>query len=310
VQVFTLSGERPEGSGQAFSPDGRYLVVPERDGYWCLDTRTGESHRVAPVGGTVNPGLAFTADGSLVLSVSGNAGVYPLPGVAAGKGAIVPEQQRLGHWHRVVTSRPDGRTIYASRYDRKRVFVMGWDGVTLDPLPPPRFGGNDGYLLFLTVSGDGSTVAGVIVFFDESDNELRVWNPPGAGGRSRGRERCRIALTTPVKALALSADGALVATADRHRVLVRDSATGSELFRYAHGRTTPNAVAFSPVRPLLASGGNDGLVYLREPNGTARPPNSQLNWKIGPITGLAFSPDGLRCAAVGKKKVVVWDSDE
>jgi WD40 repeat protein len=142
-------------------------------------------------------------------------------------------------------------------------------------------------------------------------DELRVWEPPGVKGRSRGLELCRIALKTPVKALALSADGAVVATADRHRVLARDATTGAELFRYRPGSKTPNAVAFSPTRLLLAVGGNDGLVHLLEPRGAARPVEcARLNWKIGPIIGLAFSPDGLRCAAVGKRKVVVWDVGE
>jgi WD40 repeat protein len=113
-----------------------------------------------------------------------------------------------------------------------------------------------------------------------------------------------------VKALAISADGELVATADRYRVLVRNTATGNEVFQYKHGAKAPNTVAFSPVRPLLASGGNDGFVHFLEPNGTSQPvEHARLNWKIGPITGVAFSPDGLRCAAVGSKKVVVWDVD-
>ncbi len=37
---------------------------------------------------------------------------------------------------------------------------------------------------------------------------------------------------------------------------------------------------------------------------------SEMDWKIGPRTAVAFSPDGLTCAAgVKNGQVVVWDVD-
>jgi WD40 repeat protein len=37
---------------------------------------------------------------------------------------------------------------------------------------------------------------------------------------------------------------------------------------------------------------------------------AEFDWKIGPVTALAFAPDGLTCAAAGTNgNVALWDTD-
>ena len=303
MQVFKIGDVYSRDNGQAFSPDGRYVVVPAWVGeYWCADTRTGRVCNVSSFSPWICAGVGFIADGSLVLSVGEYVDVYPMPGRAAtGLGAFVRPRRRLGDGSGVVST-TDGRTVYASCYVRDRWALTAWDGTTF--APRPVFGRHPGFMRILAVSGDGGRLAGMIELNHGERHEVRVWDVPAAG---RPRMRARIALTVRAQAVALSADGARLATADRHRVRVWDAATGSEVRHYNHGGKAANAVAFSPTQPLLASGGNDGVVMLGDGVGTDR---RRLDWKIGPIVGLAFSPDGLRCAAVAKRKIVVWDVDE
>jgi WD40 repeat protein len=66
------------------------------------------------------------------------------------------------------------------------------------------------------------------------------------------------------------------------------------------------AAAFSPNGEVLAVARQDGSVEFRDPRTLAV--RRAYQWKLGPLTAVAFAPDGLTCAAGGRRRrVVVWD---
>jgi WD40 repeat protein len=75
-----------------------------------------------------------------------------------------------------------------------------------------------------------------------------------------------------------------------------------------HSPSSMLAVAFSPVSPLVATGGRDGRVELW--NLTTRKPTS-LGFHTGRVNGLAFSPDGATLATAGDDgRVILWDVEK
>ncbi|VTU01554.1 wd40 repeat protein : WD40 repeat protein OS=Streptomyces davawensis JCM 4913 GN=BN159_5523 PE=4 SV=1: WD40 [Gemmataceae bacterium] len=72
------------------------------------------------------------------------------------------------------------------------------------------------------------------------------------------------------------------------------------------GETT--ALAYHPAGTMLAVARSDGAaVFLDALTGKVL---HRYAWKVGQLNSVAFSPDGLTCAAGGEKgQVVVWDVD-
>jgi hypothetical protein len=76
--------------------------------------------------------------------------------------------------------------------------------------------------------------------------------------------------------------------------------------------------AFHPAGRSFATAGHVGTVQLwdvtewhEKSNDPERPPARTLDWGVGGIQALAFSPDGTLGAVAGKQGgVVVWDADE
>ena len=70
----------------------------------------------------------------------------------------------------------------------------------------------------------------------------------------------------------------------------------------------PTALAFSPDGNLLLVGSFQGACALHSASEYRE--RTAYNWGIGSIYSVAFSPDGLTCAAGGENgQVVVWDVD-
>jgi hypothetical protein len=120
------------------------------------------------------------------------------------------------------------------------------------------------------------------------------------------------------RALAISADGAFAAlTGIRYtgrrvngwRVEAWETDTGQRLkvARGARGFPDGRSLSFHPARPLLAyCTGADEVIFWDAPS---RKEVKRFAWGIGGADTVAFSADGLRCAAAGTGKVVVWDVD-
>jgi WD40 repeat protein len=93
-------------------------------------------------------------------------------------------------------------------------------------------------------------------------------------------------------------------------VLIWDLSTGSHQWVSQPHPTPIRRLAWSPDGMQLAGGGDNGLVYLWDANGTL------LHWLSGHergIKSLAWSPDGSRLASAGGGKengeLFVWDAN-
>jgi WD40 repeat protein len=76
-----------------------------------------------------------------------------------------------------------------------------------------------------------------------------------------------------------------------------------------HQTKQVNGVAFAPDGLSILTVTNDGTVRVWNTAKAAL--THSLNWNIGPLTTVAFSSDGLLCAAGGKSgQIVLWDVDE
>src|SRR5262249_25577776 len=106
----------------------------------------------------------------------------------------------------------------------------------------------------------------------------------------------------------LSHDGAFLAAGGSRKLTVWDVAAGEKRIDSGKHRCGVEAVAFAPGRPLLASGGTNGVVFFWD--AVTGKDVARYDWKTGPVKCLGFAPDGLRCAAGGASgTVAVWDVD-
>jgi WD40 repeat protein len=85
-------------------------------------------------------------------------------------------------------------------------------------------------------------------------------------------------------------------------------ATGEPLQRFPAFARQAQSPAFHPGGQLLGAAGRDGKVRLWRLSDVVQV--ACLDWQIGAVYGLAFSPDGATAAAAGHNRtIVVWDLD-
>jgi WD40 repeat protein len=284
----------------AFSPDGRLLAAWGWGRACVLDTASGTVRGVfgsAATFVTALAGVGFTADSRCLVSYREGdrppVAVYDLE-----SGEVLrrcPEEYGSG-----VEVGPGGRLVYlAHRLADNAVEIIPWNPLTGEALPPVAR--HKGFPLKLAISADEKWGAG------SSRGTIRLW-PLGGGGPRAPASRALTLDRGQVSGLALSGDGAFVAYCGRHAgVGVGDTSTG-ELWRVSEQSTThTREVAFHPSRPLLAfSGGGAEVAFY---DAAVQAEVRRFAWGTDRVTATAFSPDGLRCAAATKGKVVIWDVD-
>jgi WD40 repeat protein/serine/threonine protein kinase len=270
------AGVLPEGgtsTGIEFSRDGRYLFSAGRDGIarrWHVENRKLESQSPPLDGGILD--LALDETGTTVacgttrgrLEVLRAADLGPERSIDAHRGEVSRVVFVSGK--QVASGGVDGGvTAWDARSgQRERAFAKDMAAVT--GISVDR---QSGLLAAGSVSG-----------------QVRVWDlairpdPPAAGHTG-------IWFTA-----AFSPDSLVLATGERdeNTVVLWDVATGRVRATLPGHAGGVRAVAFDPVRPVLATGGNDGSVRLWSLVDLA--PSHAILGHGTRATALAYSPDG------------------
>jgi WD40 repeat protein len=297
--VFELAEASIQPESIGFSPDGRLLAAWTERQVCVIDITAGAARTIWDKGdryGYCRPGIGFTADSRGVVALH-----EPEDREFGDHKALQVHDTKTAEANRkfvevdvwgmdvganglvVVAERYDRLVVWNTRTDKRRVAVKWPKGSQV-----------------LALSADGNWVA------VSNTDQFRLWNIAGTKPPTRARRQFHTDRNKTIWALAVSANGDYVA-ATSLGLYVWDVQTGKET-RIAKAKPgSGREIAFHPSNPLLAfSGGTREVTFWDAPT---RSEVKRFAWKIGTVSAVVFSQDGLRCAAAGKGKVVIWDVD-
>lgn len=291
-----------------FAPDGRALAVLCHGYVFVLDTVAGSVRKLkckTDSAFSFSVGVAFTADGK-GLVVPHSLRKPPVIAVHDVETGAVARDFALSNYQDVCEPGPGGRWMYVAPHlrgaDWRNVGIVRWNPLTGEQLPP--FAKSAYTIVLLAVSGDEKWIA------SGGYNMIRLWNIGGKKPPTRVTRQFKVERVHFVS-LTLSANGAYLAAGSTFgqsgAIHVAATKTG-EIWQIGEKpHTTDRGVAFHPSRPVLAASGVGGDVMFYD--ASARTELRRYTWPLDAISAVGFSPDGLRCAAAGPGKVVVWDVD-
>jgi hypothetical protein len=298
VQLIPLGRPLHHTARLAFTADGRFLGV-EAHPFTLFDTLGGGDPVQVPSGGSFESHYRFVRSGAAVAS-------------RTDFNAVAVRDLRTGEVvRRTLDLRvedlapgPGGETLFVHGYALGLVHGEVHVLDAADLTSRREFLWRGGHMLAFTVSADGRWAAARDISNRYRNSRLHVGPTHGSGTPTR--------LEPPgyVSDFCLNPDGSRLAAATTKGLVVWDTASGREVVHSGKHRRAVNAVAWAPDRPLLATGDSGGLVFFWDAAGRVL---RRYQWGLTKVDGLAFAPDGCRCAAaggaLGDARIVVWDVD-
>lgn len=279
--IAVLDAHGKHAQRAVFTADGETLVTCGQDG--CI--RLWKVPSFAPDGAfeghaaSVNT-LSFSADGGLLASGSsdGTVRIWSFPG---GRELDVLDGQLTA------AVSPEGGFATISTKARAVLWDGNYDEVATLPLLDRRL-----FSLAFTADGGSLLVAGT-----ESVHRVDV--------KSRVKVGAYAGHQTAVAAMALSADGALLATTGAEGMLrLRRVAGGDELFAVRLGRPGVMQVAFSPDGASLAVSIDFAIQVRSAVDGALL---ATIDVPVKGVYGLGYSPDGRFLANAGADgRIRIW----
>ena len=305
VQLWNVSTQEPirpltDGTGfghisyvVAFSPDGATFASHRWDTIFLWDVATGEN--IATLEGhtdDVNT-LAFSPDGTMLASASGD-NTVKLWNAATGENIATLE----GHTREVnsVAFSPNGATLASASDDGS---IKLWNVATGKNTATHLHGLDVNSVAF---SPDGITLASGAASWESErrTGTVKLWNI------ATGKNTATLRHIAEVRSVIFSPNGATLASAsDDGRINLWNVATQNSVGFEGHTDGV-SSVVFSPDGTTLASGVWGGKVNLWNV-ATKRNIATLEGHEWAGVKSVAFSPDGMTLATGTFEKVDLWD---
>jgi WD40 repeat protein len=290
---------------EAFSPDGKSLLVADQQKMIRWDTATGRETAVFDVplnlGGLIS--LALSPDGKTLAAGGIQCGCVDLLDAATGRQIGTSLAPLTG----AAFQRTSGTTLVAFSPDGKTLITVGPDTrlrrwkVATHQRAGPAFPTQPSTIESLAVSPDGTVAA-----TGADDGTVRLWDL-GAGTRIGQPLHAGARTGASVETVAFSPDGSMIAAGDDNStVRIWTVATQRQVGPVLSGGVdNVLAVVFSPDSRELASADNDGSVRL---------------WNLAALTGsqaappvladvstvFSLGPDGKLATSDSTNYVTIW----
>lgn len=147
----------------------------------------------------------------------------------------------------------------------------------------------------VAVSADGGTVAVASRQYARCGHLNADSVPPAYAAKDEIRD------------LALSADATRLVGCWLNRLTVWDVASAEPVREFDGHADQVQTVRHHPTEPVVASGGQDGLVLVWD--AVTGQVLRRYDWGLGAVQALAFAPDGLTLAVAGRGGLAVVDVD-
>ncbi len=282
----------------AISTDGGLVASAGKEGGIRLwEASTGKQLGVLHKDGIAGANsLAFSGNGKLLASTSSNEGAGAHLWALETREWLRDCEFQKGQVPSGVAFSADGSTLAVSS---QGVFSLNLYDTGTGKLTRPLVGHTSG-THGVAFSTDGRTLASA-----GADGMVRLWDP------ATGKETASLKHSEGVLAVALDANGKLLASETTRAVYLWDLTNGKEIWRKEDSGFR-KALAFSPDGKLLASEGTfpaQGIVW--------EVPSGKQIWRLTwdqvncQVNGVAFAPDGRTLFAGSAEGAIrLWDLRE
>jgi WD40 repeat protein len=288
-------------TGVALSPDGKTLATAGKARQavrlWDISGEKPAEKQLAVGPGAPVLALAWSQDGRRLVAANRQETAWLWEWDGRQRFAAGVAFPALEHGTVALALAPDSKTLALSCGELVRLWDLSARPLAvLTESPGERYPSTPVAPAGLAFSGDGKTLA-----TGEHADCVRLLDVTAQPPRRWARVASEWGL---VMAMALSPDGHVVAVCGEHTEVFLVHAT-NERRRWTIPRdhAPVKALAYSPGGTVLALGRADGTINLWDV--TARKRRGELA-AGGPITALAFAPDGSLAAATADGRVAVW----